>query len=145
MKDNTKNIFFDIYKLIEVFEQHHWGEIDDYVDTRFERLAVITLSNELKLPNDFDRNEDLPFNISDKIYDTINSNENFILELIKAYKDYKNRKIDWEYYKTSFGDIKISDYYSYTYDGPYCYYSCHGVYCYFPEEDCRPQKNFLYG
>lgn len=71
--------------------------------------SSVILPEDLKLPNDFDESKDLPYGISDKVDDILFDDKNFILEIIKTYRDYTKDNKHRKYYQTSHGTICITN------------------------------------
>lgn len=112
-----KEIKFKICDLVETCEQGFYPEQGFYTckynyhtELEYFYTDTINLSDKVKFPSDFDREKDLPFNISRRIFDYMCNDEHFILEVSKAYKDYLNKDyingVKWNNsYKTSCGEI----------------------------------------
>lgn len=126
--ENKNNITFNVYLIQRLSDGEY--HVEKYIDE-----YAFEPSDNLKLPKGFDEVKDLPCNIDDSIKDILQTDENFILEMIKAYRDFK----DWysscsqedgytiysERYKTSYEDDLVIEKsscgptYAYMYDTYY--------------------------
>lgn len=109
----SRKLLFRICKAVEVIAVDELHEHEPYNDFCYDEYWTLVLSDDLKLPDDFNEDTDLPTYISRGISRILRDDENFILEIIESYKDYikdnSALKKFGKSYTTSHGDICITE------------------------------------
>lgn len=125
----------DIY--IGDYSDDYWKD-GWYIDVVYRHHWAVVLPDELKLPDDFNEDTDLPDGISRKLYCALkwdSPSPRLILDLVEAFREAKKNGMKKKRYETSYKEIYITDE----------FYSCSAFICFSEElEDLEKIKEVEY-